>query len=291
MLANESLDAVSICTPPWLHAAQTIEALDADVNVLVEKPMAMTAEDCRGMCEVALRRGRTLAVSHNFLFSRAVTEASRRIAAGRAGRLESVVGFQMSTPRRRLPDWYEALPGQLFFDEAPHLAYLSRRFLGPNEPELVHASAVQGDAHEVQRTQNVVAVLKGTAAMGITTMTFNASRAEWGFAIVGSRESYLIDLFRDQLVVLGLGGTHTPGEVLRQTLGGIGQITAGAVSSGSLYASGRLLYGHLELVQGFLKALLEGAPPPVSGEEGLRTIALLEAICHQAKLTPASRIA
>jgi predicted dehydrogenase len=108
---------------------------------------------------------------------------------------------------------------------------------------------------------------------------------------VGSRESYLIDLFRDQLVVLRLGGAHTPGEVLRQTLGGIGQITAGAVSSGSLYATGRLLYGHLELVQGFLKALLEGGPPPVSGEEGLRTIALLEAICREAKLTPASRTA
>jgi len=67
------------------------------VNVLIEKPMAMTAEDCRKMCDAALRRGRTIAVSHNFLFSRAVTEASRRIAVGRAGRLESVVGFQMST--------------------------------------------------------------------------------------------------------------------------------------------------------------------------------------------------
>ena len=232
MLANESLDAVSICTPPWLHAPQTIEALEADVNVLVEKPMAMTAEDSRRMCDAASRRGRTIAVSHNFLFSRAVAQASRRIAAGRAGRLESVVGFQMSTPRRRLPEWYETLPGQLFFDEAPHLTYLSRRFLGPGEPELVHASAVQGDAHEVQRTQNVVAVLKGTTAMGVTTMTFNASRAEWGFAIVGSRESYLIDRFRDQLVVLGLGGAHTPGEVLRQTIGGIGQLTAGAIALG-----------------------------------------------------------
>jgi len=66
MLANESLDAVSICTPPWLHAPQTIEALEADVNVLIEKPMAMTAEDCRRMCDAALRRGRTIAVSHRF---------------------------------------------------------------------------------------------------------------------------------------------------------------------------------------------------------------------------------
>lgn len=289
MLANERLDAVSICTPPWLHAPQTIAALEADVNVLVEKPMAMTMEDCRRMCDAASRRGRTLAVSHNFLFSRAVREASRRIAAGHAGRLESVIGFQMSTPRRRLPDWYDTLPGQLFFDEAPHLTYLSRRFLGPGEPELLHASAVQGDAHAVQKTQNVVAVLKGTSGMGVTTMTFNASRAEWGFGIVGSRESYLIDLFRDQLVVLRLGGAHTPGEVLRQTIGGIGQIAAGAVASGSLYASGRLLYGHRELVDGFLKVLLDGGPPPVSGEEGLRTIALLEDICREAKLTPSNR--
>jgi hypothetical protein len=96
-------------------------------------------------------------------------------------------------------------------------------------------------------------------------------------------------LFRDQLVVLGLGGAHTPGEVLRQTIGAIGQITAGAVASGSLFASGRLLYGHCGLVAGFLKTLLEGGPPPVSGEEGLRTIALLEAICGEAKLSPSSR--
>lgn len=289
MLSNERLDAVSICTPPWLHAPQTIAALEANVNVLVEKPMAMTAEDCRRMCNAASRSGRTIAVSHNFLFSRAVTEASRRVATGRAGRLESVVGFQMSTPRRRLPEWYDALPGQLFFDEAPHLVYLSRRFLGPDEPTLLHASAFQDDSHQVQRTQNVVAVLKGASGMGVTAMTFNASRAEWGFAIVGSRESYLIDLFRDQLVVLGLGGAHRPGEVLLQTVGGIAQITAGAVASGGRYASGRLLYGHRELIDGFLKSLLEGAPPPVSGEEGLRTIALLEAICREAQLTPSSR--
>jgi len=110
-----------------------------------------------------------------------------------------------------------------------------------------------------------------------------------GIAIVGSRESYLIDLFRDQIVVLGLGGAHTPGEVLRQTIGGIGQLTAGAIASGSLYAAGRLLYGHRERVDGFLQTLLEGGLPPVSGEEGLRTIALLEAICREAELTPSSR--
>jgi len=289
MLSNERLDVVSICTPPWLHAGQAIHALDAGVNVLVEKPMAMTEAECRAMCDAAARQGKILGVSHNFLFSRAVSEASLRIASGDAGRVESVVGFQMSTPRRRLPDWYEQLPGQLFFDEAPHLTYLSRHFLGPGEPELVHASAIQGNPSEVQRTQNVVSVLRGAAGMGVTTMTFNASRAEWGLAVVGSRESYVIDLFRDQLLIMGVGGAHTPGEVLRQTIDGLGQLAMGAIVSGGLYAAGRLLYGHRELIDAYVGAILEGGPAPVPGEEGMRTIALLEAICRRAGLEPAAR--
>ncbi len=290
MLSKEQLDVVSVCTPPWLHASQTMMALEAGVNVLVEKPMAMTETDCQAMCDVAGRAARKLCVSHNFLFSRAVAEASRRIATGQAGAVESVVGFQMSTPRRRLPDWYEALPGQLFFDEAPHLLYLSRRFLGPSEPELLHAASLESNPAEVQRTQNVVTVLKGGSAMGVLTMTFNASRAEWGIGIVGSEESYFIDLFRDQLLVLGLGGAHTPGEVLSQTIGGIAQMTAGAVASGALYATRRLLYGHRELTAQFLSAVTQDGPSPVPGGEGARTIALLESICRRANLIPVERL-
>ena len=282
MLAHERLDVVSVCTPPWLHASQTIVALEAGANVLVEKPMAMSEADCRAMCNAAEGSGRQLCVSHNFLFSRAVAEASRRVDSGRAGRVESVIGFQMSTPRRRLPDWYDALPGQLFFDEAPHLTYLSRRFLGPREPQVVHAESLVTDVTTVQRTQNVVAVLRGNTGIGVLTMTFNASRAEWGFGIVGSEESYLIDLFRDQLVVLGRGGAHTAEEVLGQTVGGIAQMIAGSITSGALYATRRQLYGHGELVGQFVDAVVTGAPVPVPGEEGRRTIAVLEAICQAA---------
>ena len=285
MLSKEHLDVVSVCTPPWLHASQTILALEADANVLVEKPMAMSEADCRAMCNAAERSGRKLCVSHNFLFSRAVAEVSRRVESGRTGRVESVIGFQMSTPRRRLPDWYETLPGQLFFDEAPHLTYLSRRFLGPREPQVVHAESLVADAAAVQRTQNVVAILRGNAAIATLTMTFNASRAEWGFGIVGSEESYLIDLFRDQLVVLGRGGAHTPGEVLSQTVGGIAQMIAGSLTSGALYATRRQLYGHSELVEQFVNAVVSGDPVPVPGDEGRRTIAVLESICERAGLT------
>ncbi|MGQ0797183.1 MAG: Gfo/Idh/MocA family protein [Methanobacteriota archaeon] len=285
MLDASKIDAVSVCTPPWLHAPQTVAALEAGVHVLVEKPMAMTVAECRTMCDAATRTGAKLAVAHNFLYARSVTKASARIRERRAGRIESTFAFQMSTPRRRLPDWYERLPGQLFFDEAPHLVYLTRRFLGPEEPRVLHAAAHTGDPKGVQKTQNVAALVASGAGLGVLSMTFNASRAEWGLGIVGSEESYVIDLFRDQILIMGRGGAHAPGEVLAQTLGGLAQMAAGAVASGALYASGRLLYGHQAVVEGFLDAIDSDRTPPLPGEDGLRTIAMLDDICRAAGLT------
>jgi len=289
MITKERLDMVSICTPPWLHAEQAIAALEARVHVLVEKPMAMTESECKAMCAAARATGSTLGVVHNFLFSRSVKKARERIAQGRAGRVQSVLAFQMSTPRRRLPDWYDALPGQLFFDEVPHLAYLSRALLGPDEPAVVYAHAVESPDEAVQRTQNVVAVLRSSTRSGILAMNFNASRAEWGVVVVGTKESYIIDLFRDQLLVMGLGGPHTPGEVLGQTLSGLAQMTTGALVSGALYATKRLLYGHEEVILGFVNAVRHGTPPLVQGEEGVRTIGLVERICKMAGLKPVLR--
>ena len=51
MLQNETLDAVSITVPTFLHASCTLAALDAGVHVLCEKPMALTLDDGRRMIE------------------------------------------------------------------------------------------------------------------------------------------------------------------------------------------------------------------------------------------------
>ena len=62
MLAAERLDLVSIATPPNTHAPLTISALDAGVNVLVEKPMAPSLEECDAMIAAAKASGKTLSV-------------------------------------------------------------------------------------------------------------------------------------------------------------------------------------------------------------------------------------
>ena len=64
MLLGEKLDAVSITLPTYLHPDNTIKALSAGVNVLCEKPMALTAKDCEPMITEAKRSVKILKIGH-----------------------------------------------------------------------------------------------------------------------------------------------------------------------------------------------------------------------------------
>jgi len=68
LLAEADLDAVSLCTPPALHAPQTEAAAAAGVHVLCEKPMAGTIADCQRMVEAAEAAGITLMIAQKKRF-------------------------------------------------------------------------------------------------------------------------------------------------------------------------------------------------------------------------------
>jgi len=62
LLQDEDVDLVSICTPPHSHAQIAIDCLRAGKHVLVEKPMALSLEECDRMLEAAAESGRILSV-------------------------------------------------------------------------------------------------------------------------------------------------------------------------------------------------------------------------------------
>ena len=53
MLSETEIDVVNICTPHHLHAPMTIQCAEAGRNILVEKPMALSTEECEKMHEAA----------------------------------------------------------------------------------------------------------------------------------------------------------------------------------------------------------------------------------------------
>ena len=62
LLADPDVEAVAILLPHHLHAGVTVEALDAGKHVLVEKPMAVTMDECDRMIEAEARNGRLLQI-------------------------------------------------------------------------------------------------------------------------------------------------------------------------------------------------------------------------------------
>lgn len=80
LLKVPGLDAVSVCSPNAFHAEQSIAALEAGINVLCEKPMAIKLADAEAMVAAAKRTGKLLMIGMTNRF-RPDTEALRQYVA------------------------------------------------------------------------------------------------------------------------------------------------------------------------------------------------------------------
>lgn len=96
MLAEEKLDALSIASPTFLHASQTIEALNEGVHVFCEKPMALNSGDCREMAEVAKQSGKTLQIGHCIRFWPEYVQAKEIIDSQKYGKVSAATFQRLS---------------------------------------------------------------------------------------------------------------------------------------------------------------------------------------------------
>jgi len=85
-------DAVVIVTPGPSHFALALECLEAGKDVFVEKPLALTAEDCRRLADAADARGRILQVGHIFRFDPATRWLRAALEAKKFGPVRMVRG-------------------------------------------------------------------------------------------------------------------------------------------------------------------------------------------------------
>jgi len=266
------LDAVVITTPPTTHAALARAALEAGKHVLLEKPMTLTADEGKELDLLAQSRGKLLCPAYSFLFSRSLVKADAVLRSGAAGEVRAALGLQMSSYRRRLPDWYPDLPGGLAFDEAPHLLYLMQHFLG----ELTLEAAWQrgpDTAHEITEAR-----LSGEHGSGYLNMWLGAPFSEWLFVLYCDRAVLVLDLFRDVMLVLPPETQHRGRDVLLSSVRSTGRLWRGIFASGWRSLGGRLLFGHDGLVKDFISAVRDGTPSPVATADGWRMVALMEQI-------------
>lgn len=69
VIRRDDLTAVSIITPPGVHRALAVAALQAGKHVLCEKPFALDAKQAREMLDVAEKSRRTAMITHEFRYT------------------------------------------------------------------------------------------------------------------------------------------------------------------------------------------------------------------------------
>ena len=96
VLADPTVNAVSIATPPATHHALVDHALRAGKHVLVEKPLASTADEAQSVIDLAARSGLVLMPGHTFLYSPAVNKVRDLIDSGELGEVYFVTSSRMN---------------------------------------------------------------------------------------------------------------------------------------------------------------------------------------------------
>ncbi|HEY7297077.1 MAG TPA: Gfo/Idh/MocA family oxidoreductase, partial [Xanthobacteraceae bacterium] len=90
---DTSVEAIYIASPHQFHARQAIEAMQHGKHVLVEKPLALTLEECDAVVAAAERTRMQLIVGHSHAFDPNVREMRRIIQSGELGRLGMILSF------------------------------------------------------------------------------------------------------------------------------------------------------------------------------------------------------
>ena len=134
------LDAVIICLPNFLHFDCIRLALEAGLDIFVEKPMANTVEECRKVVDLVKKCGRTLMIGHSSRFIDAIEKMKDVVDKGYIGNLETLTmeevingPFAHGAVPTPVPEWWfdpKKVGGGVMLDLGYHLIDLFRFFTG-----------------------------------------------------------------------------------------------------------------------------------------------------------------
>jgi len=139
MLKDGNVDALVVSTPNYLHAPQTIAALKVGVHVMVEKPMAMNAQEAEQMREAAGKSGATFMVAHCWRFDPDVLWLKEQSV--KLGKIIRTKGYGVHT-HWGPSGWFtqkEFAGGGAMADMGIHALDTARFLLGDPKPVSVYA--------------------------------------------------------------------------------------------------------------------------------------------------------
>jgi predicted dehydrogenase/threonine dehydrogenase-like Zn-dependent dehydrogenase len=178
ILRDAETDIVLIVTRNQHHSQQALAALEAGKHVFVEKPMALSAEECRALVRAVERTGRQLTVGFNRRFAPFYVELRKQLS-GRAA--PAVVNCRVNSPGISGSYWMaDPSIGGAILGEAVHFVDLMAWLLG-SEPLSVSAYSLPTGREEPVGENNLAATFRfADGSIGNLTYCTVGSRTSGG---------------------------------------------------------------------------------------------------------------
>jgi predicted dehydrogenase len=258
MLENKEIEAVLIATPDKFHAEAVGLAARAGKDILCEKPLALNLPDAQGALDAVAKAGRRLQVGFMRRYDTAYAAAMQRIEAGEIGVpvIFKSVGRDKDQPP--LAAYESNVNGMLFYTNTIHDFDLAR-WLMRDEVSGVHAYTTSAIRPEVTKYGDVVAsVVNLQYKQGAIGNIESYAQAVYGYdvrtEIVGSKGSIFV------------GSLQRMPAVFLSSRGGEQVLADHFLSS---FAD-----AYLAEVRDFVRTMLSDRAPRVTGEDGLKALAI-----------------
>lgn len=265
ILADRTIDAVVLTTPNSLHAPQAVAAAGNGKHVYVEKPMALTVAECKGMVAAAKAAGTVLMVGHNARRMARYRKAREFVEKGMVGNIvlaeansSGELGMRLTPKTWR---WYRSeSPGGPLMSFTVHHADNLNHLVGPVKKVSAFIGKVCGPAEADDVVSATVQFECG--ALGYVGGSFLTPDRNF-LQIHGTEGVVLVD--------------EEGGSTSYQKKG-----TEVMVRSSLPDADAQRLASIREEMEEYARCIQTGTRPEVTGEVGLQALAVIEAIIRSA---------
>lgn len=286
LLAQPDIDAVSICVPNGLHHEVTIAALNAGKHVLVEKPLARTLVEGEEMLAAAKSAGKILMISFNHRQRSDVQYIKQQIDSGRLGRIYYAKAYWMR--RAGIPginSWFVnkgMAGGGPLIDLGVHMLDITMFLMGEPTPVSVNAATYAefgprgqkgmnsirtgaSASYEVEDLATAMIRLQGGATVQLETSwaTHGPNGDDFGLVLYGTEGGA-------ELKVVNYRNVDTV-RIFYDEKDGTPVDLHPKIPDGG---------GHGQVIDNFVRAILDGAPAVPSAEDGLRRTLVIDA-CYR----------
>jgi predicted dehydrogenase len=280
MVEAEKPDLVDVCTPVTTHLRILCDLIEAVPAIIVEKPMALNVSECEEIIKKARKHGTKLCIGHNQIFLPTIQRAKSFVDSGDFDllSLKTVVkeDFEFLKAHKWAADWNVSPKYRgIIWESCCHLAYLQLHFL----PNIIEVYAVGNKVKYPVYDDFAVILRTKDKRYGIIELSWLSKETEITYEL-RDKSGKCLEIYRDYdyLVEKKEVPPYNMYYVAKNFIVDEKRILKKWIRYGLRYIRrGRILPTYF-LIRSFINSIEKDLPPPVSPEDGKKTIALLECI-------------